>query len=205
MIIKVCGMREADNIRQVEALGIDWIGFIFYQRSPRYVNAVPEYLPLESKRVGVFVNEAPNVVSLRVQEFGLNIVQLHGTEDNAYISSLRRLCPGITVIKALNIATAQDLEQATPYCGMVDYLLLDTKAQLAGGNGTRFDWNVLDSYNGTLPFIISGGIGPDDAKLLNAFNHPMMAGLDLNSRFESAPALKDTNLLESFLSQLTIQ
>ena len=202
MIIKVCGMRNSDNIRAVEALGIDWMGFIFYPKSPRYVNAVPGYLPQEVKRVGVFVNEVPDVVSLHVKKFGLSIVQLHGTEDAPYIGHIRALCPGITVIKALNIASAQDLEHATPYYGMVDYLLFDTKAKLAGGNGTQFDWSILESYNGTLPFILSGGIGPDDAERINTFRHPMMAGIDLNSLFESSLALKDTDSLTTFLSQL---
>lgn len=205
MIIKVCGMREAHNIRKVEALGVDWMGFIFYPQSPRYVSAMPAYLPVNAKRVGVFVNQEPDLVSRLVQEFGLSIVQLHGTEDAPYIGRIRALCPGITIVKALNIAKSDDLKLATPYFGMVDYLLFDTKAKLAGGNGTQFDWNILSSYNGTVPFILSGGIGPDDAERLNAFNHPMMAGIDLNSRFESAPALKDAKLLESFLSKLTIQ
>lgn len=205
MIIKVCGMREAHNIRKVEALGVDWMGFIFYPQSPRYVSAMPAYLPVNAKRVGVFVNQEPDLVSRLVQEFGLSIVQLHGTEDAPCIGRIRALCPGITIVKALNIAKSDDLKLATPYFGMVDYLLFDTKAKLAGGNGTQFDWNILSSYNGTVPFILSGGIGPDDAERLNAFNHPMMAGIDLNSRFESAPALKDAKLLESFLSKLTIQ
>ena len=205
MIIKVCGMCEAHNIRKVEALGVDWMGFIFYPQSPRYVSAMPAYLPVNAKRVGVFVNQEPDLVSRLVKEFGLSIVQLHGTEDAPYIGRIRALCPGITIVKALNIAKSDDLKLATPYFGMVDYLLFDTKAKLAGGNGTQFDWNILSSYNGTVPFILSGGIGPDDAERLNAFNHPMMAGIDLNSRFESAPALKDAKLLESFLSKLTIQ
>lgn len=202
MIIKVCGMRNADNIRAVEALGVDWMGFIFHPKSPRYVNTVPDYLPKDVKRVGVFVDENPDVVSQRVKEFGLSIVQLHGSEDARYIGRIRSLCPGITVVKVLNIATAHDLEQATPYFGMADYLLFDTKAKLAGGNGTQFDWSILDSYNGTLPFILSGGIGPHDAERINTFRHPMMAGIDLNSRFESSPGFKDTDALKSFLTDL---
>ena len=204
MIIKVCGMRDADNIRQVEALGVDWMGFIFYNRSPRHVSEIPAYLPVNAKRVGVFVNEEPAAVSRLVRESGLSIVQLHGTEDAAYIGRIRALCPGITIVKALNIATADDLKQADRYCGMADYLLFDTKAQLAGGNGTRFDWSVLDSYKGTLPFILSGGIGPDDADRINGFSHPMMAGIDLNSRFELSPGLKNPDALKSFLTDLKI-
>ena len=204
MIIKVCGMRDADNIRAVQSLGVDWMGFIFYAKSPRNVSELPGYLPVNAKRVGVFVNEDPAVVSSRVKEFHLSIVQLHGTEDAPYIGRIRALCPGITVIKALSIASAADLKQAERYFGMADYLLFDTKAKLAGGNGTQFDWSVLESYNGTLPFILSGGIGPQDANRINAFSHPMMAGIDLNSCFESSPAVKDPDALHTFLSKLSI-
>lgn len=205
MIVKVCGMRDADNIRAVESLGVDWMGFIFYPGSSRNVDRVPDYLPFDAKRVGVFVDEEPDTVGKRVKELGLDIVQLHGSEDPRYIGRIRALCPGITVVKALSIASDRDLDKASAYFGMVEYLLFDTKARLAGGNGLQFDWSILNSYRGTVPFILSGGIGPDDAARINAFSHPMMAGIDLNSRFESAPAVKDTESLKSFLSQLTIQ
>ena len=204
MIIKVCGMRDADNIRVVESLGVDWMGFIFYAKSPRNVEALPEYLPQDVKRVGVFVDEDPLTVSLRVKQFGLDIVQLHGNEDPRYIGRIRALCPGITVVKALSIASDKDLDKAKAYFGMVEYFLFDTKAKLVGGNGVQFDWSILNSYRGTVPFILSGGIGPEDAERINAFNHPMMAGIDLNSRFETSPAVKDPDALHTFLSQLSI-
>jgi phosphoribosylanthranilate isomerase len=202
MIVKVCGMRDADNIRAVESLGVDWMGFIFYGHSSRNVETLPSYLPKDVKRVGVFVDEDPLTVSLRVKQFGLEIVQLHGAEDPRYIGRIRALCPGITVVKALSIASDKDLDKASAYFGMVEYFLFDTKAKLAGGNGVQFDWSILNSYRGTVPFILSGGIGPEDAARINAFNHPMMEGIDLNSRFETAPALKDVESLKSFLSQI---
>lgn len=202
MIIKVCGMRDADNIRAVESLGVDWMGFIFYGPSSRNVEILPSYMPQNTKRVGVFVDEDPLTVSIRVKQFGLDIVQLHGSEDVRYIGRIRALCPGITVVKALSIASARDLEQASAYSGMVEYLLFDTKAKLVGGNGVQFDWSILKSYRGTVPFILSGGIGPDDAGRVKDFGHPMMEGIDLNSRFESSPALKDVERLKSFLSQI---
>ena len=205
MIVKVCGMRDADNIRAVESLGVDWMGFIFYPGSSRNVDSIPDYLPIDAKRVGVFVNEEPDKVGRRVNEFGLDIVQLHGSEDACYIGRIRALCPGIIVVKALSIASAKDLEQASAYFGMVEYLLFDTKAKLAGGNGIQFDWSILNSYRGTVPFILSGGIGPEDAARIKAFNHPMMAGIDLNSRFETSPAVKDIESIKTFLSQLKIQ
>ncbi len=202
MIVKVCGMRDADNIRAVESLGVDWMGFIFYGHSSRNVETLPSYLPKDVKRVGVFVDEDPLTVSLRVKQFGLEIVQLHGGEDPRYIGRIRALCPGITVVKALSIASDKDLDKASAYFGMVEFFLFDTKAKLAGGNGVQFDWSILNSYRGTVPFILSGGIGPEDAARINAFNHPMMEGIDLNSRFETAPALKDVESLKSFLSQI---
>lgn len=195
-------MRDADNIRSVESLGVDWMGFIFYGHSSRNVETLPSYLPKDVKRVGVFVDEDPLTVSLRVKQFGLEIVQLHGGEDPRYIGRIRALCPGITVVKALSIASDKDLDKASAYFGMVEYFLFDTKAKLAGGNGVQFDWSILNSYRGTVPFILSGGIGPEDAARINAFNHPMMEGIDLNSRFETAPALKDVESLKSFLSQI---
>ena len=195
-------MRDADNIRAVESLGVDWMGFIFYGHSSRNVETLPSYLPKDVKRVGVFVDEDPLTVSLRVKQFGLEIVQLHGAEDPRYIGRIRALCPGITVVKALSIASDKDLDKASAYYGMVEYFLFDTKAKLAGGNGVQFDWSILNSYRGTVPFILSGGIGPEDAARINAFNHPMMEGIDLNSRFETAPALKDVESLKSFLSQI---
>ena len=203
MIIKVCGMRDADNIRAVESLGVDWMGFIFYAKSPRNVEALPSYMPQDVKRVGVFVDEDPLTVSLRVKQFGLDIVQLHGNEDPRYIGRIRALCPGITVVKALSIASDKDLDKAKAYFGMVEYFLFDTKAKLVGGNGVQFDWSILNSYRGTVPFILSGGIGPEDAERINAFNHPMMAGIDLNSRFETSPAVKAPDALHTFLSQLS--
>lgn len=202
MKIKVCGMRDPQNIRAVEELGIDLMGFIFYPRSPRNVESVPSYLPEHVQRVGVFVNEPIAQVCSRVREFGLNAIQLHGTENAAYISELRLRCPGKTLIKALNIASAQDLSQAGEYMDLVDYMLFDTKAQLVGGNGQQFDWSVLDSYHGPLPFILSGGIGPADAERILSFSHPYLAGIDLNSRFETAPALKDVEALRSFIQKL---
>lgn len=195
-------MRDADNIRAVESLGVDWMGFIFYGHSSRNVETLPSYLPKDVKRVGVFVDEDPLTVSLRVKQFGLEIVQLHGGEDPRYIGRIRALCPGITVVKALSIASDKDLDKASAYFGMVEFFLFDTKAKLAGGNGVQFDWSILNSYRGTVPFILSGGIGPEDAARINAFNHPMMEGIDLNSRFETAPALKDVESLKSFLSQI---
>ncbi len=200
MIVKVCGMRKAENIRAVEALGVDWMGFIFWEHSSRNVCQRPAYLPTRAKRVGVFVDAPLDVVCQRVEAFGLDVVQLHGSESPAFLHDLRSLCDArLLIVKAFSIATRDDLLQTSFYEGLADYFLFDTKAQLVGGNGRKFDWNVLAHYDGSTPFLLSGGIGPDDAARLSAFSHPRLAGIDLNSRFEAAPALKNVELLKQFL------
>ena len=198
MIVKVCGMRDAENIREVEALGIDLIGFIFWPKSSRYVSERPAYLPTNCKRVGVFVDENIEVVKKIAQDYALDYIQLHGNETPDYCALLK----GHKLIKAFNIATAEDFEQTKPYEGLADYFLFDTKGKSVGGNGTKFDWTVLAAYNGTTPFILSGGIGPDDAARIRSFHHPQLAGIDLNSKFEDAPALKNIQKLKTFLEQL---
>ena len=197
-------MREADNIRQVEALGIDWLGFIFWPKSSRFVHERPAYLPANAKRVGVFVDADIEVVRETAAAYCLDIIQLHGKESPAYIKHLRSLCSDhvAVIVKAFNIATPEDLEQTEPYEGITDYFLFDTKAKMVGGNGTQFDWTVLNDYQGNTPFILSGGIGPDDAEKVKAFHHPMLAGIDLNSRFETVPAHKDVNLLRTFIETI---
>ena len=200
MIVKVCGMREAENIRAVEALGVDWMGFIFWEHSSRNVCQRPAYLPTRAKRVGVFVDAPLDVVCQHVEAFGLDVVQLHGSESPAFLNDLRSLCDArLLIVKAFSIATRDDLLQTSLYEGLADYFLFDTKAQLVGGNGRKFDWSVLAHYDGSTPFLLSGGIGPDDASHLSAFSHPRLAGIDLNSRFEAAPALKNVELLKQFL------
>ncbi len=201
MIRKVCGMREAGNIREVEALGIDWMGFIFWAHSARNVSLKPDYLPSRCKRVGVFVNAPMAFIREKVREFGLDILQLHGGEDADFIRQLRTELPSLSVVKALNVAREEDLEQSKRYEGLCDYFLFDTKAEKVGGNGKAFDWDILHSYKGNTPFLLSGGLGPDDKERLRAFHHPQMAGIDLNSRFEIRPAVKDIHLLTSFLHE----
>ena len=202
-MIKVCGMREADNIREVETLGIDMMGFIFWPKSSRYVSQRPDYLPKHVKRVGVFVDEAPEQVKRLAIDYGLDYIQLHGHETPEVISYLRTpALPHPRIIKAFNISTAEDLIQTQPYEGLVDYFLFDAKGKSVGGNGEKFNWNVLDAYQGSTPFLLSGGICPGDAVRVNAFYHPNCIGIDLNSRFELAPGLKDIAKLKEFISNL---
>jgi phosphoribosylanthranilate isomerase len=201
MIIKVCGMRGADNIREVEALGIDLMGFIFWPKSSRFVAKRPTCLPTKCKRVGVFVDEDIKTIKRIADDYALDYIQLHGHESPEYCIQLK----GMHLIKAFNIATTEDLKQTETYTGHVDYFLFDTKGKSVGGNGEKFDWTVLDSYAGDTPFLLSGGIAPDDAERLKAFHHPKCIGIDLNSRFEKAPGLKDVEELRRFLQNVTIK
>lgn len=201
MIVKVCGMRQALNIRLVEQLPVDWMGFIFYPRSSRYVETVPEYLPTRQKRVGVFVNAGKEFILNRVAAFGLHYVQLHGDEtpDDC------RLIKTVTkrpVIKAFGISRNTDFQKILSYEGAADYFLFDTKTESYGGSGRTFDHTLLRRYTGATPFILSGGLGPDSLDDIRAFSHPAWVGIDLNSRFEQSPALKNVGLLQKFLTSL---
>ena len=199
MIIKVCGMREPENIRAVEALGIDLMGFIFWPPSSRYVGEKPSYLPRNCRRVGVFVDAALPDILAAAEDFRLDGVQLHGHETPDAIAVLKAHLPGVRIVKSLAVAGPEDLEQAEAYVDVCDAFLFDTKGKLPGGNGRQFDWSVLQRYQGRLPFLLSGGIGPDDAQRVRAFNVPGCLGIDLNSRFETAPGRKNVEALKTFI------
>ena len=203
-IIKVCGMTDASNIRQVAETGVDWIGMIFWQPSSRCCHdpGVAQTIPEGIQRVGVFVDEEVETIVRRTEECGLNRVQLHGRETATSIRQLRQRLPqGVEIIKAISILTLDDLALAEDYEPLVDYLLFDTKCKTVGGSGRQFDWSILNHYQGQRPFLLSGGIGPDDARRLAAFSHPQLAGYDLNSRFETAPGIKNVEALQRFLAE----
>lgn len=218
MIVKVCGMREGENIRQVAELGVNWIGMIFWDKSPRNVTMIPTYAGIipdrgsdigsfKAKRVGVFVDEMPQNIITRVVNYKLDLVQLHGHETPTLIRNLRRtldpdIRPGVQFIKAISVEGCNDIAAYKDYEDCVDYFLFDTKCPTVGGSGSQFDWSVLDAYGGDVPFLLSGGIGPDDAERFRNFHHPKCIGIDLNSRFETEPGLKDITKLKQFLEQL---
>ena len=202
MIIKVCGMRDAENIRAVEALGIDVMGFIFWKPSSRYVGEKPAYLPENCRRAGVFVDASVEDILAAVEDFRLDVLQLHGHETPEAIAALKERVPGIDIVKSLAIAGHADLELAAAYESACDAFLFDTKGRLPGGNGSQFDWSVLQRYEGRPPFLLSGGIGPGDERRVREFNVPGCIGIDLNSRFESAPGLKDVKSLKTFIETI---
>ena len=203
MILKVCGMRDPENIRQAAALGIDWMGFIFYAGSPRWVMAnrpVPVLDTSSLKRVGVFVNATPAEMMETAARFRLDYLQLHGDETPDDCHALQKR--GYSLIKALSIASEDDLRQTAAYEGRVDYFLFDTKCKGHGGSGRQFDWSLLDAYTGETPFLLSGGIRPESVLAIRSIRHPRLAGLDLNSGFELAPGLKDIEKLKKFIHEI---
>ena len=191
-------MRDAQNICDVESLGVDWIGMIFWPKSKRYVAEVPSYLPGHLKKVGVFVDSTLDDILQHISDYQLDIIQLHGQESPDFAKALKPH----TIIKAFNIEKADDLLQTEKYKGIADYFLFDTKGKMVGGNGQKFDWSVLTAYQGKTPFLLSGGIGPEDAESVKSFHHPRCIGIDLNSRFESEPGFKDINQLKTFINKL---
>ncbi len=207
-------MRDADNIRDISALGVDMIGLIFYPPSPRYVQQfssgagiIPDYAPDMGKtplRVGVFVDEMPQNIVTRVYNYKLDYIQLHGNEPRETLENLRTtidpdIKPKIKIIKAISVSSAEDIKKYKEYVGAADLFLFDTKCKTVGGSGEQFDWQVLQAYDGDVPFLLSGGIGPDDAERIKNFHHPKCIGIDLNSKFEIEPALKDVEKLKQFL------
>jgi phosphoribosylanthranilate isomerase len=299
MKIKVCGMREADNIRDLIQLPIDYIGFIFYDKSARYVSLKPELTGNKKfqdiKKVGVFVNAEIDFVLEKVKEFDLKVVQLHGKETPQYVgelnskicilnpkyleleskidlikndinidgsklkvmrqeffinrlklstindknllankskldaikhdlapidsktaiieqklerndarmgmieNQLKKLNSEFEVWKVFSIDDAFDFNETKPYEGFADKFLFDTKTPQHGGSGQKFNWDLLNHYTGNTPFFLSGGISASDTEGVKNIKHPQFWGLDLNSKFEIAPALKDTRLLHKFL------
>uniref|UniRef100_A0AB33JRD4 N-(5'-phosphoribosyl)anthranilate isomerase n=3 Tax=unclassified Prevotella TaxID=2638335 RepID=A0AB33JRD4_9BACT len=230
LMVKVCGMRDAVNIDAVAKLGVDMIGFVFYEKSPRFVSMVdslagflPNYTEVQfrermnpsdsvitgclPKRVGVFVNAIPQTIITHVYNYQLDYVQLHGQESGTMIENLRKtidpdIRPNIKFIKALNVNTVEDIERCKEYEGVVDMFLFDASCDMGGGSGEHFNWDLLQAYAGTTPFLLSGGIGPEDADTIKLLNHPGLVGVDLNSRFEIKSGLKNVELLQEFIQTI---
>jgi indole-3-glycerol phosphate synthase len=203
--LKVCGMTDADEMRLAAGMGAHYVGMIFYGPSPRFCEdrlCGDEVRKLENvSRVGVFVNATPDDILDRVERYGLDMVQLHGEESPELCRALRARIP---VIKAFRIRSTEDLATAEAYSEVADYFLFDTPGSLYGGNGSRFDWSLLEAYRGNVPFFLSGGIGPDSVAALKAFSHPLFFGIDINSRFETRPGIKNMEEIKRFIWDLNI-
>ena len=198
--IKVCGLRAPDNLQAVADLDVDMIGLIFHPDSPRFVSELsPSDLPVGVRRVGVFVDAPMDDVLLKVHRYGLDYVQLHGHESPGTCAALNGFIP---VIKAFRVDAEFDFAVTDPYTTCVERFLFDTKGAQPGGNGQRFDWSLLDRYTGGVDFMLSGGIRPGDAADIAALAHPRLVGIDLNSGFEAAPALKSIPALSEFIQHI---
>ncbi len=205
-------MRRPENIRELVQLPIDLMGLIFYKKSPRHV---PDSLASEIiaasgdsvARVGVFVNEAIEVVVQKVAKFKLQYVQLHGQEDADYCYDLLAKsartfgCDDeLQLIKAFSVNDAFDFSVTKDYTAYCKYFIFDTKGKNPGGNGLQFNWTLLHQYKASTPFLLSGGLRPIDAAGIQSLDFEQLAGVDLNSGFEIEPALKDVKSLEQFIS-----
>ncbi|MDP3313142.1 phosphoribosylanthranilate isomerase [Lutibacter sp.] len=208
MIIKVCGMRNSENIQSLLALKPDFVGFIFYKKSKRFVNDFPKVdFPKEIKKVGVFVNETIEEVLRIVEEYKLECVQLHGNESPEYCWDLRRSelvseSHRIEIFKAFSIDENFNFNSTNQFEKSCDYFLFDTKGKEYGGNGIKFNWEVLQKYKGETPFLLSGGISKNDVLEIKKIKHIAFAGIDINSGFEIEPALKNISDIKEFKNNL---
>ncbi|MBG6187473.1 phosphoribosylanthranilate isomerase [Flavobacterium sp. CAN_S2] len=201
MKLKICGMKYPDNILEVGSLLPDYMGFIFWEKSARYFDGVIPELPKSIKKVGVFVNENTEVILAKAQKYDLQAIQLHGHESAEFCLHLKsELDSKIEMIKVFSVDDDFDFELLKPFEAVCDYFLFDTKGKLPGGNGTTFDWKVLEKYPSSKPFFLSGGIGIDELEAVKEIlktNLPIYA-LDVNSKFEIQPGLKNIEKLNSF-------
>ncbi|HSQ46471.1 MAG TPA: phosphoribosylanthranilate isomerase [Lutibacter sp.] len=201
MTIKVCGMRDKENISGLLALKPDYIGFIFYAQSKRFVADFPQIeIPSSVKKVGVFVNEKVDEVLKVVEKYKLDFVQLHGNETSEYCSALS--AKNIKIIKAFSVDENFDFSATKPFEKCVSLFLFDTKGNNYGGNGIKFNWELLQNYTGKTPFLLSGGISKNDSAEIRKFKHPAFLGIDINSGFELEPGLKNINEIKEFKNLL---
>ncbi len=204
MLIKVCGLSEESEIAEIANSGVDMLGFIFHKASLRNLNYDESkgifIRDLTSKKVGVFVNEEFDYVLQTGFYFQLTHIQLHGNESPEMVVALSCY---FKVIKAFSIHSKFDFEVCDLYQS-ADLFLFDTKGDLPGGNGAQFDWELLDSYQGNTPFLLSGGIGKDDAEAIKKVNHPLFAGIDINSKFEITPGRKNIPEIMEFINDLNV-
>jgi len=231
MRLKVCGMKYVENIQKVAELQPDYLGFIFYEKSKRNFEGIIPEIPKNIKKTGVFVNEIKEIVISLIEEYKLEAIQLHGDESVAYLSDLKNELAArrtlfieenksikkrknklfvsknpIEIIKVFGIKDQFDFSILEPYLNVVDYFLFDTKGKERGGNGVKFDWSVLENYPFEKPFFLSGGIASDDLEKIQIVRKKKLPiySLDVNSKFESSPGLKNIEELSKFKDNLKL-
>ena len=199
--LKVCGMRDTTNIAELINVQPNFIGFIFHKTSPRNVIDPPKIdIPKTIQKVGVFVNKDEEFISKKISSFGLDYVQLHGDETSKFCELLKM--KGIKIIKAFNLSENFSFDHLKPYEPFCDYFLFDAFGKNAGGNGVVFNWDLITKYNGSIPFLLSGGIDETMIEKIKNITHPKFAGVDVNSGFEIEPALKNIEKLKQFSNEL---
>jgi len=196
MFVKVCGMQ---NQQQVELLDghVEYIGFIFYSKSKRFVQTTSK--TIHAQRVGVFVDESIETIKEIVARNSIDVIQLHGDESPEMCREIGKQIP---IIKSFGLDANFDFKQLIPFEGHIDYFLFDTKTPLKGGSGVQFDWSILNRYNLSTPFILSGGIDEGSIASIKKIYHPKLIGIDINSRFEISPANKDVQRIKKFIHEL---
>lgn len=211
--LKICGMKQPENVREIAMLQPEYMGLIFYEKSPRYVAAhIPE-ITSEVKKTGVFVDASLDFILDKVKRFQLKALQLHGKETAEFCRKLRDNLQdqNIEIIKVFSVKEEFDFSRLEEYEGVVDFFLFDTKGKNKGGNGITFNWEVLKNYPSSTPFFLSGGIGLEEAKkikeLMNWFQENgkdnLLYAVDVNSRFEDEPGLKNAEKLQQFKERIT--
>ena len=200
-------MKYPDNILEVGALLPDYMGFIFWEKSARYFNGTIPELIKTIKKTGVFVNQSQEEIIEKVAKYNLQAIQLHGNESVEFCSALKRQLPqSVEIIKVFSADENFDFEIIKPFEDVCDYFLFDTKGKLPGGNGTTFDWTILKKYNSDKPFFLSGGIGINELKAIEEISKSNLPiyGVDVNSKFEIEPGLKNKNLFNNFKRKFEI-
>ena len=198
MKLKICGMKYTDNIIEIGALLPDYMGFIFWKKSPRYFDGTIPELIKTIKKTGVFVNETVENIFAKINKYDLQAVQLHGKESVEFCLELKnkielKIDHKIEIIKVFSVGENFDFEILKPFENVCDYFLFDTEGKLPGGNGTAFNWNILENYKSEKPFFLSGGIGIEDIPIIKKLKLPIY-GIDINSKFEIEPGLKNVEL-----------
>ena len=206
MELKVCGMREPENIRSlISEVNPDWMGLIFYSKSPRYVSdeKAAEFKRQSVKKVGVFVNASEAEILKKVDQFGLSAIQLHGSESPDFVKSLAEKTEA-ELWKVVSVGTEIDWKSLEGYLPFVSKFLFDTATAAHGGSGKRFDWKVLETYPFDKGFLLSGGLDGESAEEVLVLRQqiPQLKGVDLNSKFEDAPGVKNIEKLKNFKSRL---
>lgn len=199
MLVKVCGLKNQGEIQLLsQESGIDFLGFIYVPESPRYVGRGFKTPGTAKKTVGVFRNAKLNEIQSVQERMNFDYIQLHGNESVEFCQSVGKMTK---VIKAFSIKDEQKFEKLGAYEGYCDLFIFDTPSKLGGGSGKQFDWNVLHHYEGSTPFLLSGGIGPHDIQAIMNIRNNKLKGVDLNSRFELKPGQKDIALIQAFLNE----